>query len=340
MQPADIHKAYQDLQEEYEQLKVIYENVLEHSTIIENELDDTLQVMRNINHELTASINYAKRIQTAMLPSQEYISTLVPECFVLFKPRDIVSGDFYWCESVYDTTTHQHKVILAAVDCTGHGVPGAFMSMLANNLLHDIIVSKGTFEANQILAALNKAIIKALRQQDTDSKDGMDMTIAVFTPTDREIEFAAAQNPIYIIQENESFIHAGAMKVINHSQEYATSAQPVFYWELKGDRFPIGGRHNTNAVYHKCVFEAKENQPTTLTFYLFSDGFQDQFGGIPERKFMTKNFRNLLFQNYTLSLDSQNALLEKTLEEWVLKPDKKKTRQTDDILVMGFKITL
>jgi hypothetical protein len=340
MLPPDIHKAYQDLQEEYEQLKIIYENVLEHSTVIENELDETLQVMRNINHELTASINYAKRIQTAMLPSQEHISTLIPESFVLFKPRDIVSGDFYWCEGVYDTNTNQHKVIIAAVDCTGHGVPGAFMSMLANNLLHDIIVSKDTFEANEILNALNKAIIKALRQQDTDSRDGMDMTVAVFTPINRVIEFAAAQNPIYIIQEKGSIIHTNTMKLIDHSQDYVTTTNQIYYWELKGDRFPIGGYHNTNAVYQKCIFEAKENQSSTLTFYLFSDGFQDQFGGASERKFMTKNFRNLLFQNYNLSFESQNALLEQTLEDWMLRTDKKKTRQTDDILVMGFKIML
>jgi histidine kinase len=323
----ETEESYAELQQNYEELKLLYDNVLEHSTVIENELEETLQMVRNINQNLTASITYAKRIQEAMLPKADYMKSLLNDFFVFFRPRDIVSGDFYWCQLVTaKNQVEKPKIVITAVDCTGHGVPGAFMSMLGQNLLDDVIVYRDILQADEILYYLNQGIMRALRQQDTENQDGMDMSIAVIDTTSNVVEFAAAKNPIFLVQSTYNLINSeDEIRVVQHRQE------PTCV-EIKGDKFGIGGSKNDNATFNFHRF--KIQQPTT--FYLFSDGYQDQFG-VEGRKFMIKNFRNLLYDIHAKPMDEQHKILEQTFDNWIDKSSGK-IHQTDDVLVIGIKL--
>ncbi len=252
------------------------------------------------NKDITASIEYAKRIQTAMLPLEETISKYLPEHFILFRPRDIVSGDFYWF------AYKDGKIIIAAVDCTGHGVPGAFMSMIGAEILNTIVLTNGVTDPAQILNMQNTYIRTALKQDTTDNQDGMDMALCVIDKEAGIVEFAGAKNPLIYIDKYHQ-LH-----------------------RIKGDRQSIGGYQYTKRVSftkHTIVIDSP------MWFYIFSDGFQDQFGGNPPTKFLTKNFYELLHRIHTLPMDEQKRILEQTLEEW-----KNGYNQTDDILVIGFKL--
>jgi serine phosphatase RsbU (regulator of sigma subunit) len=320
--------SYAELRQDYEELKLLYENIVEHSTFIENELDETLQLAKNINQNLTASITYAKRIQEAMLPKEEYVRTFLPDFFVFFRPRDIVSGDFYWCQKVATNRNEidKNRIVIAAVDCTGHGVPGAFMSMLGQNLLDDVIVYRGILQADEILYYLNQGIMRALRQQDTDNQDGMDMSIAVIDKEEKIIEVAAAKNPVFIVQPSIKLVMSeDETRIVTHRHE------PVCF-EVKGDKFGIGGSRNGNANFNFHRF--KLQSPTTI--YLFSDGYQDQFGA-EGKKFMIKNFRNLLYDIHAKPMTEQHQILEQTFNDWVYM-NNKKVHQTDDVLVIGIKL--
>ncbi|OJJ14273.1 hypothetical protein BKI52_43090 [marine bacterium AO1-C] len=248
------------------------------------------------NTHITASISYAQRIQQAILPPIKDIQAALPDSFILFRPRDIVSGDFYWFKEIDD------KIFISAVDCTGHGVPGAFMSMIGNELLHKIVTDFGITEVDQILGKLNESVRKALQQDETNNRDGMDMTMVGIHKQTSAIEFAGAKNPIYYVQNGE--MH-----------------------QIKGDKTPIGGmKIKRQDTYTKHLIDV--SQPTT--FYLFSDGFQDQFGGPNNKRFMTKQFRELLLSIHSQPMDTQKQLLEQALEDWMQEEE-----QLDDILVIG-----
>lgn len=251
------------------------------------------------NKNITDSLNYAKRIQSAILPFPERINRTVDEHFVFFKPRDIVSGDFYWFEE------HNDKIFIAAVDCTGHGVPGAFMSLLAHDALNHTVISQDITDPDKILTYLDMDIRTILQQDRTSNKDGMDMTICVIDPATQTMEFAGAKNPMIYFQD-------GTQQVI------------------EGDRFSVGGKQ----LKHMKRFTKTQvdiSKPTT--FYLYSDGYQDQFGGNDGRKFLKKEFRKLLAENHTKPMALQKTILEETLNNWMASQ-----KQIDDILVMGFRI--
>lgn len=259
------------------------------------------------NHKINQSINYAKNIQGALLPSMENFSKLYPESFIFFSPRDVVSGDFYWFTEV------EHKgvklKISAAVDCTGHGVPGAFMSMLGMSFLEEIVLDKGTVEPDQILEHLHKMVRASLKQETSGNTDGMDMSISVYNELNKEIKFAGAVNPLVYIQDGE--IHS-----------------------IKGDFFGIGGEmksakqtDNSFQIQHLDV-----SKPTVC--YMFSDGFPDQFGGAKGRKYLMKNFRKLLLDIHTKPMDEQRNILEEELLNW----HGNEYERLDDVLVMGFKL--
>ena len=253
------------------------------------------------NKDITASIEYAKRIQTAMLPLEETISKYLPEHFIFFKPRDIVSGDFYWF------AYKNGKIIIAAVDCTGHGVPGAFMSMIGAEILNTIVLTNGITDPAKILNLLNVYIRTALKQDTTDNQDGMDVALCVIDRQAEVVEFAGAKNPLIYIDKNHQ-LH-----------------------KIRGDRQSIGGYQ-----YTKIVSFTKHVIPIDppMWFYIFSDGYQDQFGG-PGRpsKFLTTNFYALLHRIHQLPMKEQKRILEETFEQW-----KNGHSQTDDILVIGFKL--
>ena len=254
------------------------------------------------NNNIKSSINYAKRIQEAMLPKSEQQQKLLSKSFVLFKPRDSVSGDFYFITEIKNW--YNPDVVFAAADCTGHGVPGAFMSMIGINTLNGII-KRGIAEADQILEELDVEIRNTLQQDTTGNSDGMDVALCIYRKEKNIIEFSGAKNPLIYIQNNE-----------------------LFY--LKGNVRAVGGRRGKKEVpfqKHHILIDS----PTT--FYLFSDGYCDQFGKNNEGKFMSKRFKELLMEIHHLPLEEQKTILNDHFEAW-----KGDTSQIDDVLVMGVKL--
>jgi serine phosphatase RsbU (regulator of sigma subunit) len=258
------------------------------------------------NENIKSSINYAKRIQEAMLPRKDQQQSLVADSFVLFKPRNVVSGDFYWFTELPNghSDRNEHDLAFAAVDCTGHGVPGAFMSMIGINSLNGFI-SRGINETNLLLDNLHTEIRSALRQEVTGNNDGMDAALCIYRKQRKVLEFSGAKLPLIYIQQDT--LH-----------------------QVKGDIHSIGGSKSKPSLSVRKHAIAI-NTPTTV--YLFSDGYRDQFGGKDNAKFMSKRFSQLLFDIHKLPMDQQREKLDKTIEDW------KGTRtQTDDILVMGIKL--
>jgi len=263
-------------------------------------INDQNKELQRKNENITASINYAKRIQQAILPFEERIRAILPEHFILFKPKNIVSGDFYWFQEIGN-----QKFIISALDCTGHGVPGAFMSMVGDAVLNQVVLDKHIHNADEILNALNQGIRLALRQENSGNQDGMDASLCVVNYTQKIMQFAGAKNPLYYVQN-------GQMNVI------------------KGNRMPIGGSQYSleqRFTRHDISFK------NPIVFYIFSDGYQDQFGGVPPKKFMAKRFRELLFSISEKPMIEQRQILEETLQTWMQNQE-----QIDDILVIGGRI--
>jgi PAS domain S-box-containing protein len=293
--------------------------------IFEDKLQSKNIEITQQQQNIRASISYAKRIQNALLPQKKQIEESLPNSFILFKPRDIVSGDFYWfahteAKPLYEEVSsfqgiekvlkgfRNEKIVIAAVDCTGHGVPGAFMSLIGNDILNNVVIQHETTEPDQILHKLHQGVKKSLKQQENaSSRDGMDMALCTIDMDDRVIEFAGAKNPLVYIQDGE--VH-----------------------EIKGSKFGIGGRERgTERVYTKHTIDA--NKPTTL--YIYSDGYQDQFGGPNKQKFMKKRLRELLLEIHQKPMEEQKQILDETLTQWMQEGNE---RQIDDVLVIGIQI--
>ncbi len=289
-----------------------------------DDLNIKTQLLHESNQDLTASITYAKRIQNAMLLTESQIKQMLPNSFVLFSPRDIVSGDFYYCTQFQNQTTD--KIILAALDCTGHGVPGAFMSMVGNEILNEVILTRQLHTPNLILAALHKGVQQALKQKETNNQDGMDVALVALTknPNDPNqfttIEYAGAMNPLYLFCQQA--------KEDNLQFEFI---------EIKATKRPIGGfagEDERNYTNHVIDLVAKNYQ--TCRIYLCSDGYQDQFGGEKGQKFLSKRFKELLATMQTNSFANHKQILATTLHHWTTHP--KTVEQIDDILVMGVEL--
>ena len=264
------------------------------------ELMQQKQIIEIKNKDITDSINYAKKIQDAILPTAEQVDAGFKDYFVMFKPRDIVSGDFYW----YHRFENGEQVV-AAADCTGHGIPGALMSVIGSSLLNEIVKQRGVKDPAEILNQLDEGVNLALgnRSKSTEQRDGMDISICYINTEKDTLQFAGAFRPLIKIS-------GGEME------------------EFKSDKFPIGG----GDLYEKKPFShhtipVKEGD----CFYMFSDGMPDQFGGPNGKKLMTKKFKELISQNTTLPFKEQCQALEIFFEKW--KGDKE---QVDDILVVGF----
>jgi serine phosphatase RsbU (regulator of sigma subunit) len=254
------------------------------------------------NKNIRSSINYAKRIQEAMLPKTEQYSVF-KDSFIFFKPRDTVSGDFYWMSEIKNGGSTD--IAFAAVDCTGHGVPGAFMSMIGIKALNGLI-NRGLSETNFMLDALDHEIRTALRQEVSGNNDGMDIALCIYREREKMLEFSGAKNPLVYVQNHELF-------------------------KIKGDTHSIGGRQKNSASFHFKKHQIRIDKPTVL--YLFSDGYKDQFGGNGNTKFLSKKLNRLLLQIHELPMGEQMNILQKTIDEW-----KGSHHQTDDILVMGLKL--
>lgn len=273
------------------------------------------------NKDITDSINYSKRIQDASLPSKELRFRLFPKAFILFKPKDIVSGDFYWYAE------KDGKKLIACCDCTGHGVPGALMSMIGNNMLNQIVNEKRITSPEEILNHLHKEVRKALKQEEqTANKDGMDIALITFN-SETEMDYAGANRPLWIVRTSNEKENNATTEIEKSSIFTAANAQLI---EIKPDKFSIGGQQSESErkfTKHTITLSKGDN------VYLFSDGFVDQFGGPEGKKYMSKRFKELLFANYTKPMNDQENILAKTMITWKANHD-----QVDDILVIGIKI--
>lgn len=276
---------------------------------------DEIETQRD---HLTDSINYAERIQAAVMPHQEYVNAVLPEYFILFKPRDIVSGDFYWIREIKD------HLVVAAADCTGHGVPGAFMSMLGIAFLNEQIGESQIESPGNILNNLRKKMKETLAQEGRqyEQQDGMDIALAIIDRQGKELQFAGAYNPLYIIRKQQKAVD----KLLE--AHLSLSGDDYQLFELKGDRQPIA-IHSVEADFESMRISLQKGD----SIYLFSDGFVDQKGGPGSRKFLSKNFKKLLLEIQHLSMDQQKSHLEERFESW-----RNGFEQMDDVLVMGIRI--
>ncbi len=271
------------------------------------ELEEQRDLANKQKKRITDSIQYAHRIQKAVLPQPETFSKNFKDYFLLYHPKDIVSGDFYWVNKKDDL------LIIAAADCTGHGVPGAFMSMLGvaylNEIVNKIAINKhiSGLNADEILNQLREMVITSLHQTGSidEPKDGMDISLIIIDFEHKKLQFSGANNPLYVIRNNELI-------------KYDADKMPVSYHQ----------KSNTPFTRHEIDLKAEDR------IYLFSDGFIDQFGGENGMKFLVKNFQELLLKIHKKSMIDQSKILEKTLEEW-----RGERAQLDDVLVIGLQFT-
>lgn len=270
---------------------------------------------------ITDSITYASRIQTAALPSDASLQKLPWESFVLYKPKNIVSGDFYWT-----TTLPNGKILLAAADCTGHGVPGAFMSILGLALLREVAGKPKVLSPSQMLAKLREMVMISLNQQSgrINQADGMDMAMVIIDPDTLVMEYAGAYLPAIVVRNGNFDNQSGATKVRMEEKESVT------LMELRGDKMPIGHHILKPSPFNNQSLQLHQGD----MLYLFSDGYADQFGGEKNTKFLLQNFRTLLMEINNFELTKQKEVLLKTIEEY-----QGTQKQVDDMMVMGFKIS-
>ncbi len=272
--------------------------------------------------ELTSSIAYAQRIQTAMLPQNQIVDASLSDYFIFFKPKDVVSGDFFWWTHFADYT------VIAVADCTGHGVPGAFMSILGVSFLREIVSKEGITHPGTILNRLRTEIITALHQKGVqeEQKDGMDMSLVTINHKTKTLQFAGANNPLYIVKSEKLKVKSKKEQPV---KEFELDELSTFkLYELRPDKMPI-------AIYFKMnPFNTTEVQlDDSDQIYLFSDGYADQFGGEKGKKFKYQPFKQLLIDNCQLTMAEQKKILEKTFNKW-----KGDYEQIDDITVVGIKI--
>jgi sigma-B regulation protein RsbU (phosphoserine phosphatase) len=263
---------------------------------------EVLEKSKKLEHaykEIKDSINYAKRIQESILPAQEIISGIFSNYFIFYRPKDVVCGDFYW----FGRT--DKEIVIAAVDCTGHGVPGALMTVIGNSLLNQIVMFSGITSPSEILMHLDKKLEQTLKQHGgVATNDGMDMAVCYYKLGDNVIKFAGAKRPLYLFRNNELM-------------------------EIKGSNAPIGSYgHNIDKKFAEHIVKIKKDD----TMYMFSDGLQDQFGGLDGKKFMIKRFRDLLQKVHNFSMTEQKDIIEKEMSGW-----QQSYEQTDDMLLIGVK---
>lgn len=272
-----------------------------------------------INKELTDSINYAQKIQTAILKSKDEIKSYTKEYFNIYKPKDIVSGDFYWAHVKED------YLYIACVDCTGHGVPGAFMSLLGISFLNEITSNPKLLDTNEILDSLRDKIISELNQTGTEgeNRDGMDLALIRLHRKDNqnlEVQFSGANNPLLLVRKGEEPASEGYGKRLRHNN--------VSLYEYKGDKQPIG-YYLKMTPFTSTSIQLKPND----ALYMTSDGFPDQFGGPKNKRFMIKNFKKLLCEINQQPLDQQVEVIHSRFTEYMGDHD-----QIDDVCVIGVRV--
>jgi ligand-binding sensor domain-containing protein/serine phosphatase RsbU (regulator of sigma subunit) len=283
--------------------RILEEKVLERTYEIQcqkNEIELQRDMIDEKNFNITSSIKYASHIQNAVLPPMDLIDKLLPDSFILSKPKDIVSGDFYWLAEKDD------KIVFTVADCTGHGVPGAFMSLLGITLLNEIVTTEGITRSDAIVTKLRERVIHSLQQsrKDIPTSDGMDIALCVLDQHQKRIQFTGGMNNIVFIRDRKLEI-------------------------LKADRFSVCVLYGNSGPFTMKEIDYRKGD----VFYLFSDGYQDQFGGDLDKKYLSTHFYLSLLEIHELPMLKQKEILEKKLKEWI-----RDDIQTDDITVMGIRL--
>jgi serine phosphatase RsbU (regulator of sigma subunit) len=283
--------------------RILEEKVRERTYEIQcqkNEIELQRDVINEKNFNITSSIRYASHIQNAVLPPLELIDTLLPENFILSKPKDIVSGDFYWLAEKDD------KIVFTVADCTGHGVPGAFMSLLGITLLNEIVNVEGITKSDIIVSRLRERVIHSLQQtrKDIPTADGMDIALFVLDQHHNKIQYTGGMNDLVYIRDKKLNV-------------------------LKADRFSVCVLYGNSGPFTMKEVEYKKGD----IFYMFTDGYQDQFGGDFDKKYLRHHFYLKLLEIYELPMLKQREILETNLNNWI-----KDKIQTDDITVIGIRL--
>lgn len=283
--------------------RILEEKVQERTQKIQfqkNEIELQRDLIDEKNINIIASIEYASHIQNAVLPPLELLDRLLPDNFILSKPKDIVSGDFYWMSEI------NNKIIIAVVDCTGHGVPGAFMSVLGITLLNSIVNIEGCTDSDDIVAKLRDRVLHSLKQgrKNVPTSDGMDITLCVIDKQQKKLQFTGAMNDLVYVRD-------GSLVVV------------------KADRLSVGVYNDYFNPYTREEFEYKKGD----VLYLFSDGFKDQFGGADDKKYLSRQLYARLLEIHSLPMSVQKEILDTEIIEWM-----KNTNQTDDITIMGIRL--
>ncbi|MES2141110.1 MAG: SpoIIE family protein phosphatase [Bacteroidota bacterium] len=289
--------------------------------------------LKEKNKDITDSIHYAQRIQNALMASTNLLNKNLPEYFLLYKPKDIVSGDFFWAEQT------NSGFLLAACDCTGHGVPGAFMSLLNITKLNEIAREKKLHSPDLILNHLREDIIKVLNPEGTEEgKDGMDAVVCSFNFNTLKLEFACANNPLWIIRKIPSNIQKGdaslsdgilyETELENNSDSIGGFDRPTLI-EFKPDKMPVGMYSGEKTDFRLNSFDLQKGD----NVYLFTDGYADQFGGPKGKKFKYAQLKDLLLSIHHLPMKEQQAILQQKMESW-----KGNLEQVDDILIIGVRV--
>jgi len=271
--------------------------------------------------ELESSIHYASRIQFALLPSKTILDENIKDNFILFRPRDIVSGDYYWMSK------RGERLYVVAADCTGHGVPGAFMSLLGISFLEEIVRRNEAPPANVVLDKLRLHVVESLKQvgkDDNESKDGIDLGLLVFDFENKKVEFSGAYNPCYRVRE----MTAEELENPDIVPEDSMNNGKYIMNTLEANKMPIGISLRMEENFNIHI----EDMEPGVTYYMSSDGYIDQFGGADGKKFMKKNFRKLLLDIQDYPMKEQRDILEQRLIDWM-----GPIAQIDDIIVLGVK---
>ncbi|UKN01905.1 SpoIIE family protein phosphatase [Paracrocinitomix mangrovi] len=311
-----ILKQYRDKQKSNHQLQSQKEEIMQKNSMLESANEEITNAKHEIeekSNEIFDSINYAKRIQTAILPPPSFWNKNLPESFVLYIPKDIVAGDFYWMDVI------DNEVLFAAADCTGHGVPGAMVSVVCHNALNRVVHEFGMHQPAEILDEVTDLVIETFERADHEVKDGMDIALCGLTLDTMQLEFAGAHNPLWLIREGNAEYEG---------LELSMELEGKSLYEIKADKQPVGKfAHRTKFTYNKITVQKGD------TIYLSSDGFPDQFGGDNGKKLKSKSFKKLLIELCKHDIKDQKEILEKAFYEW-----KGDFEQLDDVCVIGVKV--
>jgi len=274
-------------------LEVLEEKVQERTL----EIEEQKELVEEKQKDILDSITYAKRLQDAILPPVSFIKKFLPDSFLVYKPKDIVAGDFYWMERSDD------NILIAAADCTGHGVPGALVSVVCSNALNRTVKEFHITEPGKILDKVRELVLETFEKSESNVQDGMDISLCCITTKTKEVQWSGAYNSLWYIQKGEI-------------KEVAADKQPI-------------GKNNRPEPFNTHKLNLQKGD----TLYLFTDGYADQFGGPKGKKFKYKQMEELLLANASKPMDEQKDVLENTLEKW-----KGTLEQVDDILIIGIRV--